>query len=364
MTVWCRVLIAAAGLPALAAAADPEMMSLVMPDASMLVEIDVTRIMASPVGVAIREGIRQGMATQLKGEVAKAKPEMRERIAMLGEIDWTRQVQDIVIAGALTKGGPTLVIVRSSLDPAWLQALPGYSGDRTEYEGVPILSSARPADGVIAFLDHSIVLIGQMADVKAAIGRRNQHTGLPAALAAQVARYSQDDIWAVQTGILKAPMPGPAAGSPAGQQMAQYLQKVAGFNGGLRFSPDFDLSADVEMRTDKDAAEMATNLGWLTTAVKTQTPKTGFVANGFEGLKYRESGRQILVSLHMPEEQVRAGLKQMQARMVQAPRTAVAARPAPVMVSPSSGLPPPPAGTIRVQSSEGTVLVPIGQPQQ
>lgn len=364
MTVWRRVLIAAAGLPALAAAADPEMMNLVMPDASMVMEINVSRIMTSQVGLAIREGIQQGMAAQLKGELAKSKPEMRESLAILGEIDWTRQVQDIVVAGGLRKGGPMLVIVRSSLDPVWLQALPGYSGNRTEYEGVPILSSAKSADGVLAFLNHSIVLAGQMADVKAAISRRNQHTALPGPLAAQVAKYSQDDIWVVQTGTLKVPVAGPAAGSQAGHEVAQYLEKVAGFNGGLRFSPDFDLSADVEMRTDKDAAEMATNLGWLTTAVKTQMPKAGFVANGFEGLKYRESGRHILVSVHVPDEQVRAGLKQIQARMVQAPQTPVAARRAPVVVSPSSGLPPPPAGTIRVQSSEGTVLVPIGNPQQ
>src|ERR1019366_5461843 len=77
-----------------------------------------------------------------------------------------------------------------------------FTGDTTEYEGVRILASSKPGNGVIAFLDNSIVVIGQMTDVKPAIRRRSQHTALPAALAAQVAKYSRYDIWLAATGTL------------------------------------------------------------------------------------------------------------------------------------------------------------------
>ena len=71
--------------------------------------------------------------------------------------------------------------------------------------------------------------------------------------------------------------------------------------------------------------------------------------------------------MHVPEEQVRAGLQQMrqmqQMRPPQAGQRAAAAIQAPV-APPSSGLPPPPAGTIRVQSSDmGTVLIPLDKQQ-
>jgi hypothetical protein len=206
-----------------------------------------------------------------------------------------------------------------------------------------------------------------MAEVKSAIHRRSQKTVLPAALAAQVAKYRGYDIWVADTGTFAAPSPAAAAGSTAGAKAAQYFAKLAGFNGGLRFSPDFDLSADIEARTEKAAAEMAEGLQWLTSAVQSQAKSAGKGANGLESLKYHVTGKRILLSLHVPEAQIRAGLQEM--RTAQASQMAVARHaPSPAAravppVAASSGMPPPPAGTIRVQSSTGTVLIPLGKDQ-
>jgi len=119
----------------------------------------------------------------------------------------------------------------------------------------------------------------------------------------------------------------------------------------------------VEARTEKAAAEMAEGLRWVNSTVKSQAKSAGQAGSGLEGLKYQVNGKHILLSLHVPEEQIRAGLRQM--RTVQ-PSQAIqpaAARQAP-RAAPTSGLPPPPAGTIRVQSSEmGTVLIPTGKEQ-
>jgi hypothetical protein len=350
----------------MAGAADPEMMNLVMPDASVVMEINIAKIMASPIGLAMGEAIHQGIAKQTQADLAKSKPEFKEQIALIANIDWSREVRDVLIAGGTTKSSPMLMIVRSSLDPARIRALQAFTGDMAGYEGVPILASSKPGNGVIAFLDNGIVVIGQMSDVKSAIGRRNQPAALPAALAAQVAKYNSYDIWAAATGTFPAPAPlaGPAAKSPAGAEAAQYLAKVAGFNGGLSLSPDFELAADVEARTEKAAAEMAEGLRWLNSAVKSQAKSAGQAGSGVEGLKYQVDGKHVLLSLHVPEEQIRAGLRQMrtvqpgQAMQPVAARHPVTAQQTP-LAAPSSGLPPPPAGTIRVQSSDmGTVLIP------
>ena len=363
MTFW-RNLLALTALPALAAAADPDMLDLVMPDAATVMEVNLAKIMASPVGAAMKDAFRQGAATQLKTELAKTNSPYQEQLGALAGIDWSQEVLDIVVARGTGKPAPTLILVRCSLDLGRIQAMKEFSGQVTEYEGVPMLTSPKAEGGVFAFLDGSIVAIGQLREVQSAIHRR-QHASLPAALAAQVGKYSGDDIWVASTEIITGPVALPAAAkSPAGAQVEQWIEKIAGLNGGLRFSPDFDLSADLEARTEKGAAEIADGMRWLTGVAQPQG-KGASASMRLEGFKFRLNGKHILLSLHVPEEQMRAVLQQM--RAPQAGRTAVAARQTPPIVqsvAPSSGLPPVPAGTIRVQSSDmGTVLVPVGQPQ-
>ena len=361
-------ILASAALPALVGAADPDMMRLVMPDAATVMEIKVSSIMASPIGSVIKDGIRQGIASQMDGKMSQAKPEIREQIALLAGIDWSQQVQDVVVARGKGKEPPTLIIVRSPMDVGGVQALKGFGGDRSDYEGVPVLVSAKPKDGAIAFLDNSIVLLGQLAEVKAAIHRRGQPVALPKVLAAQVARYNRDDIWVASTEIISGPIQVPAsAKSPATAQVSQFLEKIAGFNGGLRFSPDFDLTADLEARTDKNAQELAGGMRMLTSMAQAQARGAGQSGSGLDAFKFQLSGRHILISLHVPEAQVLAGMQRIRAaQAAQAstggPRVRVENAPA---AAPSSGLAAPPPGTIRVQSSEmGTVLIPVGkQPQ-
>jgi hypothetical protein len=349
VTLFYKLLSLAAILPALAPAADREMLNLIPPDATMVLEVNVAKIAASPIGTAIGEGIHDGMAAQAETKL-KDNPQFQEGLALLGKLDLSREVQDVVIAGGTAKSAPMLMIVRSSLDLPRLQSLQTSTGQTSQYQGVPILVSAKPGNGVIAFLGNSILLIGQTADVESAIRRRSQPTVLPPALAAQVAKYSQYDFWIASTGTLTQPSAAPAPGSPAEAMAAQYLGKLAGFNGGLRFSPDFELSTDIEARTEKGAAEMGEGLRSLIGMVQSQARTAGKSGTGLEGLKYQVKGRHILLALHVPEAQVLAGLQQMRAAQA---AQAAAARQAPARQ------PPPQRGTIRVESSEGTQVIPL-----
>ncbi len=354
MKLGSKVLMLAAALSGLAAAADRDMMNLVMPDASLVVEVNFAKIMTSPMGSAIGDAVQQGVATQLHSAMAKTQPQIQAQIvAAMGQIDWSRDVQDILVAGGTTKSSPMLMIVRSSLDAAHVQALQAFTGSATEYEGVPLLVSSKPGNGVVAFLDNSILLIGQMADVQAAIRRRNQHAALSPALAAQMAKYSGYDISVAFTGTIPVPA-NSFESAPGAKAASEALAKVAAFNGGVRLSPDFELSADIQARTEKDAAEMASGLRWLSAAAQQAQARnagqgrTG-LATGLESLKCQVAGRRVQLSLHVPEEQVRAGIEQMrvQMRASQVAQSEAAARRAAA----------PPPGTIRVESSEGTVLI-------
>jgi hypothetical protein len=292
----------------------------------------------------------------MKAELASLRPTWQDPQAGLGGLDWSHYAQEVVFAGGAPAGpgkpSPSLVIVRGLLDPAWMESLNAFRGAKSNYLGVPILSSGN-GTSVVAFLDGSIAVIGQPADVKAAIRRRGQNTPPSPVLAEGLARFEgQYDAWMISAGSLAAP-----AKSPAGASL-KWLERLDSFTGGVRLIPDVELSLEMTMRNEKDVADMADGLRWFAGVVRTQE-KT---ALSLEDLNFKVDGKRLSLSLQVPEQQIRAALQQRQIGQLSRTSRSAAVRPPDI----GSGLPEPPSGTIRVQSSPadmGTMLLPIGKPQ-
>ena len=348
MASWRSLFAVAAFLPGVAAAADPAMLELIMPDARVVMEINLDRIASSPIG--------QAMSEQMKAQLASFRPTWQDPQTGLGGLDWSHYAQEVVFAGGAPAGpgkpSPSLVIVRGLLDPAWMESLNAFRGAKSNYLGVPILSSGN-GTSVVAFLDGSIAVIGQPADVKAAIRRRGQNTPPSPVLAEGLARFEgQYDAWMISAGSLAAP-----AKSPAGASL-KWLERLDSFTGGVRLIPDVELSLEMTMRNEKDVADMADGLRWFAGVVRTQE-KT---ALSLEDLNFKVDGKRLSLSLQVPEQQIRAALQQRQIGQLSRTSRSAAVRPPDI----GSGLPEPPSGTIRVQSSPadmGTMLLPIGKPQ-
>lgn len=349
-----RKLFAAAGLLAgLALAGDPSLTELIMPDARMVAGIKLQKILASPIGRILK--------SQFRAQMEKNKPQWPAQMAFLAGFDWSDYLREILIA---TPGGPSknpafLVLVRFSAEPAQLDVLKALAGSPTEYMGVPLLPSKGKSNIVIALLENSTAVFGRPADVKAAIRRQAQHAAAPAALAGKVRQFNgRYDAWLFATG----PLPVPPQAAPAGVKTG-FLQTLDGLQGGVRFSPDFELSAELANRTEKDAAGMLQGLGWLLSAMQAQANGSGpHETAGLENMKIERAGKRVLISLRVPEEQVRLAL-QRHARAAQAASAKTSGSQAP----PSRGPAPPPPGTIRIESSPsdmGTVLLPAGKPEQ
>ncbi len=339
MANWHRLFIAAVSLPGLAAAADPAMLELVMPDAGMVMEMNLDRIAASPLGLA--------MSNQMKGELAGFRPSWQDPSVTAG-LDWNHYAQEILMASAPAAPGKpasSIVIVRGLLDPALIESLGAFRGAKTNYLGVPILSNG-PGAPVVAFLDGSISVIGQSADVKAAIARRGQNAPPSPALTEGLNRYEgQFDVWLVST----APIGGKA---PVGPSM-KWLERTESFTGGIRVSPDFELSAQMNMRSEKEVADMADSLRWFAGVVQTQEN----TSISLEDLNFRVDGKTLSLALQVPEPQIRAALQHREVGKGTRARSSAVRAP-----EVANGLPEPPSGTIRVQSSPadmGTVLVPV-----
>jgi len=125
MASWRTVFVFAAFLPGLAAAADPAMLELVMPDARAVTEIDLDRIVASPIG--------QAVSAQLKSQLDNMEADWQQPLASFNGLDWSHYAQEVVIAsvGGPGKDSPTLVIVRGLLDPAWIESLNAFRGAKS-----------------------------------------------------------------------------------------------------------------------------------------------------------------------------------------------------------------------------------------
>ena len=352
MTAWHKLFATAFCLPVLAGAADPEMMNLVMPDARIVIGMNVSRVMASPVGQTLR--------TQMKAQLTKAGPQSNQQLAGLGSVDIAQYVQEVLIAGAgAGKKPPFLMVVRGSLDPLRQQFQKEFHSDITEFDGVPLFLGAAQGNGAIALLNGSLALLGQPAEVKAAIRRRSHGTHLPSALVEKTKQLGrQYDVWMIATG----PIPtGPNVS--AGGLKSDFLNRMESFQGGVRLSPDLHLSIEVVAGTEKDATAMAEGVHWLYNLIQAQDKKSGRTSMTAENFKFQVNGRQLLLSIRASEAEIRTALQNQIAARTTAQPTA------PAVVAQrtiSSGLPPPPAGMIRVQSSPsdmGTVLIPTGKSQ-
>jgi hypothetical protein len=328
-----RGLAVAALLPGLVSAADPALLNLIMPEARGVAEIDVARMVASPLGQSIA------------AELARNQGRWQSQVNWPA-FDVSQYVQDVVVAIGAGSGKDTdvLLLIRGSLPPELRGSMEAHNGRPIEYQGVRIIPSAQGGNGVMAFLDDSLVVAGQTAAVKGAIDRWRRGTNVPPGLAAKLRPFvGQYDLWVATTGPFATPDFASAA-------------KIEGFHGGIRFSPDFDLSAEIDGRTEQDTAAMANAIqGFLKSFAN-----NGRQANtGLENLQYKVDGKRLLVSLQVPEAELRAALKRGLQSGATARAAGIAPRTAPRFAP--SGPPPPPPGTIRIQSSPsdmGTVLLP------
>lgn len=356
MSSWRKLVLFTAFLPGAAIAADPAMLELIMPDAKCVVDVNIARLVSSPVG--------QAMSAQMKNELQNMRPDWQRPMMGLTGIDWTKYAQEVMFAAGPGAGKevPGLIIVRGLLDPAWVESAQAFRGEKSTYQGVPLVATGNHS--VVAFLDGGIALLGSAAEVKAAINRRGKNEPQSPALSEGLQRFDgQYDAWIVASGPLPSAKMVPAAvpgaqsapGAPAAPVVpsaAKWPDRLQAMTAGVRLSPDLEITADLVMRSEKDVADMANGLKWFTGVVQAQAHS----AANLDKMNFKVDGKRLSLAIEVPEREILAALQQRQT--AQAPRVRAAARPPEI----HSGLPDPPAGTIRVQSSPqdmGTVLVPL-----
>jgi hypothetical protein len=274
-----------------AKAADPGLLGLVMPDAKALAGINVDQAKATPFGIYVL------------GQIAPQDPALQQ-LATLLNFDPRRDVNELLVASTAAAGHAGLVVARGVFDPVKIAAAALAAGAKSEtYNGITILEDPKQANGA-AFLDSTLVVVGDVANVKAAIDRKNSPSVLPPALASQVSQWSQtEDAWVVTTvppSLLKLSSGAPQVPGLTGQSAFSTVQQVAA---GIKFGSMVTLTAQAQTDTAENATNMAGALQFLANLAQMQTAQNPQAGALLKSLTVAAQGVNVNIGLSLPADQ-------------------------------------------------------------
>ncbi|MGA2722998.1 MAG: hypothetical protein ABSG79_11375 [Bryobacteraceae bacterium] len=280
-------------------AADPRLLSLVMPDATVLADVNVDQAKASPFGQYVLTTLLQSQAQKL------------QQLATLTGFDPRQDVDELLLASNSAPGNKTgLALALGTFDPAKIAAAAQSAGAGVEtYSGVSIIEDPKQQNG-LAFLDSTLMVAGNLASVKAAIDRRNGGPTIPATLLAQVNQLSStEDAWAIST-VPPSTLRPPAAAPPAaGVNVQNALQTIQSASGGVKFGSVVVVTAQAQAATPADASSLGDVLELLVSMAQLQASQHPEAAALAQSLVVSTQGSTVKFTLSLPEDQIQQLVK-------------------------------------------------------
>jgi hypothetical protein len=247
-----------------------------------------------PPGANAVFGLRASSILNLIAQQDGAKDLRMQVSALMAMTPWSgfdpfRDIDEVVIAAmASGQNPPTLAVITGRFDAAKLA-----QGKGETYRGATLVQNAKSKQ-VLAILDDNTLLAGDMPLVKAAIDRA---AGSVAAgpLAARIeSMRTKYDVWAFADHLDAAAMASTAAA----------LKGMDRLWFGAAFSHNFELAAEVHLRSSKDVTALTAMLRDLEKQVKTQIP-----ASDPTTFDVRTTDSSIAISISVPEETWKKALR-------------------------------------------------------
>jgi len=278
-----------------AKAADPGLINLVMPDASVIAGVNVDQAKNSPFG--------QYVLSQIPAN----NTDLQKLVTLTG-FDPTRDVHELLAASTGTQN-TGLVAARGAFDPSKIASVAVADGAKTEtYGGITILEAPNQSHA-IAFLDSTLVVAGDLASVKAAIDRQKAPTPLPSTVLSQITQWStSQDAWAISTVPPSQLHPAnpPSLPGTNGINPQAMLQTVQSAGGGVKFGNNVVISAQLTSDNAADATQLQGALQLLVSLAQMQAANDPKAAALAQSLKITTSGQAVNVSLSLTEDQIQS----------------------------------------------------------
>lgn len=292
-------------------AADPQLMTMVMPDARIMAGMNATKAKSSPFGQFV------------VSKVSLLGAEVQPLIAATG-FDPFQDISEILAATAADPSKPTgILLVRGNFNPDKIGALvTGRSGVLVEpYDGSTLISVTNPKNNsamAVAFLGSSLAVAGDLASVKAAVDRNGGAVTIDPALAAQVSQLSStDDAWVASSASLASLMPASAGTPAAAGPMAQVLpilKSIQSFSGGVNFADNIQLSAQAVTNSPQNGAALGAvlQLGLnLLSMSSTGNGQASSLTQFAQTVQITPNGPAVSISASIPEAQAEALVNQV-----------------------------------------------------
>jgi hypothetical protein len=295
MDMNLRIFAAASLLSAMAGslpAADPSLLKLVMPDAKAMSDVNVAQAKLTPFG--------QFALGQLANE------DIQKLIVLTG-FDPTKDLTEVLCA---TNGEPNtgLALATGIFDPVKIGALAAKDGAVTDtYQGVTLLEDSKKGNAV-AFLNSGLLAAGDIANVKAAIGRQSAPTTLPKSLMDEITMLGNtEDAWALTTVSPAALHPAAPTNKPEtinGVTIpANLFQQVQSGWAGVKFGSNITITAQAQTTDATTATNLAGMLQLLQNFALMQAQQNADLAAFAKSISVTAQGTQVNFSASLPEDQ-------------------------------------------------------------
>jgi hypothetical protein len=274
-------------------AADPRLLNLVMPGATVLAGVNVDQAKATPFGQYVLTTLIQSQAQQL------------QQLATQTGFDPRQDVHELLLASTSAFGNKTgLALALGAFDLGKIAAAAQAAGAGAEtYGGFSIIEDPQHQNG-FAFLDSTLVVAGDLANVKAAIDRRAGGPTIPTALAAQVNQLSSaEDAWAISTVPPSTLRPSAAVPPAAGPNVQNALQKIESASGGVKFGSVVVVTGQAQAATPQDASSLGDAMKLFVNMAQLQASQHPKAAALAQSLVVTTEGSSVKITLSLPEDQ-------------------------------------------------------------
>lgn len=295
----CRILIGMALLAPLATGADPALLDFIMPDARLVVGVDIANMRSSPLNASFSNSVQS------------SNPELQKLMEAAG-FDPLRDLQEIIFASpGLGKNPPALLVARGNFNTAKLRAFAESAGSKiTDYQGVPLMSDPEKDSGSFALLD-DIILAGNREQVKSAIERRGRSRILNTEMSTRIAAVSQRyDAWLVSI----APLATMASNLPSDSKMdsitsAEVLRGIEQFSIGISLKSDLTFAAEMIMKDVPAAGSMADGLQMMMAMAQQSAKDQPAVMSALKNVKLGVEQNVVHVAMTVPVDEVQKAVR-------------------------------------------------------